>query len=166
MLKYVRYSSAGRREWSRPFSKSSGTITSICTCPTRFTFQAYWTERNYSPTRQAAAVYLKNRVYSSYFVDTVARPDQAPISPTDRNNLKMSILPLIAASASRAITVQLAGALKNVVARDFPEQWPNLVDDVKKLLASGNVNEVHAGCVTILEMVRAFRYVLHAMSLR
>ncbi|KAL1950524.1 hypothetical protein VTO73DRAFT_5648 [Trametes versicolor] len=110
------------------------------------------------PTRQAAAVYLKNRVYSSYFVDTVARPDQAPISPTDRNNLKMSILPLIAASASRAITVQLAGALKNVVARDFPEQWPNLVDDVKKLLASGNVNEVHAGCVTILEMVRAFRF--------
>ncbi|KAH9851744.1 ARM repeat-containing protein [Lenzites betulinus] len=110
------------------------------------------------PTRQAAAVYLKNRVYSSYFVDTNARADQSPIPPADRNNLKISILPLIAASPSRAVTVQLAGALKNVVARDFPEQWPSLVEDVKKLLASSSVNEVHAGCVTALEMVRAFRF--------
>ncbi|KAI0372335.1 ARM repeat-containing protein [Pilatotrama ljubarskyi] len=109
-------------------------------------------------TRQAAAVYLKNRVYSSYFVDTVQRPDQVPIPVSDRNNLKASVLPLIAASPSRAITVQLAGALKNVVARDFPEHWPTLVDEVKKLLASSNVHEVHAGCVTILEMVRAFRF--------
>ncbi|RPD62608.1 ARM repeat-containing protein [Lentinus tigrinus ALCF2SS1-7] len=109
-------------------------------------------------TRQAAAVYLKNRVYSSYFVDTSPRPDQVPIPPSDRNNLKASVLPLIAASPNRAITVQLAGALKNVVARDFPENWPNLVDEVKKLLASSNIREVHAGCVTALEMVRAFRF--------
>ncbi|KAI8978716.1 ARM repeat-containing protein [Trametes punicea] len=109
-------------------------------------------------TRQAAAVYLKNRVYSSYFIDQQSRPDQTPIATSDRNNLKATILPLIASSPSRAITVQLAGALKNVVARDFPEQWPTLVEDVKKLLASGNVNEVHAGCVATLEMVRAFRF--------
>ncbi|KAI0754790.1 ARM repeat-containing protein [Daedaleopsis nitida] len=109
-------------------------------------------------TRQAAAVYLKNRVYSSYFVDTNARPDQVPIPPSDRNNLKASVLPLIAASPNRAITVQLAGALKNVVARDFPEQWPSLVAEVKKLLDSGNIREVHAGCVAALEMVRAFRF--------
>ncbi|KAH9924352.1 ARM repeat-containing protein [Epithele typhae] len=111
-----------------------------------------------APTRQAAAVYLKNRVYSSYFVDTTARPDQVPIPTSDRAVLKSSIIPLIAASPSRAITVQLAGALKNVVARDFPEQWPSLAEDVKKLLVSGNVREVHAGCVATLEMVRAFRF--------
>lgn len=110
-----------------------------------------------SATRLAAAVYLKNRVYSSYFVDTVARPDQVPIPPSDRNNLKATIIPLIVASPSRSITGQLAGALKNVVARDFPEQWPGLAEEVKKLLSSGNIREVHAGCVTALEMVRAFR---------
>ena len=96
-------------------------------------------------------------MYSSYFIDSVARPDQVPIPTSDRNNFKASVLPLIASSPSRVISVQLAGALKNVVARDFPEQWPTLADDVKKLLVSSNVNEVHAGCVTTLEMVRAFR---------
>lgn len=102
-------------------------------------------------------------MYSSYFIDTTARPDQVPIPPSDRNNLKSSIIPLIASSPSRAITVQLAGALKNVVARDFPEEWPTLVEEVKKLLSSGNIREVHAGCVTALEMIRAFRYVLRGL---
>ncbi|GJE91719.1 ARM repeat-containing protein [Phanerochaete sordida] len=110
-------------------------------------------------TRQAAAVYLKNRVYTSYFVDpTSPRPDQVPIAQSDRDALKSSILHVLAVSPSRAITVQLASTLKNIVARDFPEQWPGLLDDVKRLLASSNIREVVAGCVAALEMVRAFRF--------
>lgn len=103
-------------------------------------------------------MYLKNRVYTSYFVDpTSPRPDQVPIAQSDRDALKSSILHVLAVSPSRAITVQLASTLKNIVARDFPEQWPGLLDDVKRLLASSNIREVVAGCVTALEMVRAFR---------
>ncbi|EMD40235.1 hypothetical protein CERSUDRAFT_112428 [Gelatoporia subvermispora B] len=110
-------------------------------------------------TRQAAAVYLKNRVYTSYYVDPEhQRPDQIPIPESDRNALKASLLPLLAASPSRAITVQLASTLKNIVSRDFPEQWPSLLGDVKGLLASNNIREVSAGCVATLEMVRAFRF--------
>ncbi|KAH9949788.1 armadillo-type protein [Amylocystis lapponica] len=110
-------------------------------------------------TRQAGAVYLKNRVYTSYFVDPARqRPDQTPIAASDRNALKSSLLPLIAASTSRSITVQLSSTLKNIVARDFPEEWPTLLDDVKRLLASSDIREVVAGCIATLEMVRAFRF--------
>ena len=111
----------------------------------------------HSATRQAAAVYLKNRVYSTYFVETVTRPDQTPIAPSDRDALKSSILHLISISPNRPITLQLANTLKNIVARDFPENWPNLLENVKNLLASNNVREVGAGCVAALEIVRAFR---------
>lgn len=105
-------------------------------------------------------MYLKNRVYTSYFVDPASpRPDQVPIAPSDRNALKSSVLQLLSVSPSRGITVQLASTLKNIVARDFPEQWPSLLDDVKRLLASSNIREVVAGCVASLEMVRAFRCV-------
>lgn len=101
---------------------------------------------------------MKNRVYTSYFVDpTSPRPDQVPIPASDRAALKSSLLPLLAASPSRSITVQLASTLKNIVARDFPDQWPTLLDDVKRLLGSSNIREVVAGCVASLEMVRAFR---------
>lgn len=113
-------------------------------------------------TRQAGAVYLKNRVYTSYLdlsSSSTPRPDQAPIPRSDRDALKANLLPLLAHSPSRSITVQLANTLKNVVARDFPESWPSLMDDVKRLLGSTDVRQVAAGCVASLEMIRAFRCV-------
>jgi hypothetical protein len=77
--------------------------------------------------------------------------------PADRRALKTNILPLLAASPSRAITVQLASTLKTLISNDFPERWPELLDGAKALLASNNIREVGAGTVVVLEMVRAFR---------
>ncbi|OSX56395.1 hypothetical protein POSPLADRAFT_1068094 [Postia placenta MAD-698-R-SB12] len=110
-------------------------------------------------TRQAGAVYLKNRVASCYLLDTPQqRPDHTPFAPSDRNALKASILPLLAASPSKLITVQLASALKTAVQRDFPKDWSALLPEVKQMLNSSNIHEVSAGSVASLEMIRAFRF--------
>lgn len=111
--------------------------------------------------RQACTLYIKNRVHKSYAIDNARpRPDQAPIAQSDRDALRSSILPLLVASPSRAISVQLGSTLKILVANDFPEQWPTLLDEVKGLLGSGSIQEIHAGCIALLEVVRAFRCVL------
>ena len=86
-------------------------------------------------------------------------PDYKPILPADRTALKSNILPLLAASPSRVITVQLASTLKTLISNDFPEKWPDLLDAAKALLASNSIREVGAGTVVVLEMVRAFRCV-------
>ncbi|KAH9969835.1 ARM repeat-containing protein [Russula dissimulans] len=110
-------------------------------------------------TRQAVSVWIKNRVASSYSVEPArAGPDHKPILPADRLALKRNILPLLAASPSRAITVQLASTLKTLISNDFPDKWPELLDGAKALLASNNIREVGAGTVVVLEMVRAFRF--------
>ncbi|KAI0079480.1 ARM repeat-containing protein [Panus rudis PR-1116 ss-1] len=109
-------------------------------------------------TRQASAVYLKNRVYSGYYVESATREGLVPIPESDRQALKTSILHLLANSPSRSITLQLANALKNIAARDYPDHWPNLLDEVKRLLTSSEIREVGAGCVASLEIVRAFRF--------
>ncbi|GLB38717.1 putative ARM repeat-containing protein [Lyophyllum shimeji] len=111
-------------------------------------------------TRQACSVWLKNRVHSLYALDasTTRRPDQGVIAPSDREALRAHILPLLAASPSRSVTLQLANTLKSIVAHDFPERWPGLLDEIKRLLSSSNIREVHAGCVAVLEAVRAFRF--------
>ncbi|KAI0286170.1 armadillo-type protein [Russula brevipes] len=112
-----------------------------------------------SSTRQAVSVWIKNRVASSYSTEPArAGPDYKPISPGDRTALKDNILPLLAASPSRVITVQLASTLKTLISNDFPEKWPGLLVGVKALLASNNIHEVGAGTVVVLEMVRAFRF--------
>ncbi|KAI0057803.1 ARM repeat-containing protein [Artomyces pyxidatus] len=108
-------------------------------------------------TRQACVVYVKNRVGTSYFTEP-SPSDPKSILPSDRAALKSSILPLLAASPSRSITLQLASTLKSLVAHDFPDKWPELLDGAKQLLASSNIREVGAGTVVALEMVRAFRF--------
>lgn len=118
--------------------------------------------RQQSATRQAVSVWVKNRVASSYGAEPArAGPNYKPILPADRAALKSNILPLLAASPSRVITVQLASTLKTLISDDFPERWPELLDGVKALLASNNIREVGAGTVAVLEMVRAFRCVPH-----
>lgn len=110
-------------------------------------------------TRQAISVWIKNRVASSYGAEPArGGPDYKPISPADRAALKSNILPLLAGSPSRLITVQLASTLKTLISHDFPEKWPELLGGAKALLASSNIREVGAGTVVVLEMVRAFRF--------
>ncbi|KAF7364786.1 Importin N-terminal domain-containing protein [Mycena venus] len=110
-------------------------------------------------TRQACSVWMKNRVHANYTLDAATRrPDQALIANSDREALRGSLLQLLAASPSRAITVQLASTLKTIVAHDFPERWPGLIEAIKQLLTSNDIRHVHAGCVAALESVRAFRF--------
>lgn len=78
---------------------------------------------------------------------------------TDRVELRANILPLLAAAPSRNITVQLAATLKTIISNDFPERWLNLLVDIKRMLNSNDIREVHAGCVATVEAVRAFRFV-------
>ncbi|KDR83035.1 hypothetical protein GALMADRAFT_238799 [Galerina marginata CBS 339.88] len=109
-------------------------------------------------TRQACSVWLKNRVHSTYALEVSRRPDQVVIAPSEREALRINVLPLLAASPSRSISLQLANTLKSIVARDFPVKWPSLVREIKRLLTSSEVRDVHAGCVATLEAVRAFRF--------
>ncbi len=95
---------------------------------------------------------------SSYTVETPRRPDQSLITPNEREALRINLLPLLAASSSRAISLQLASSLKAIVAHDYPNRWPGLPDEIKKLLTSNTLGELHAGCVAALEAVRAFRF--------
>ncbi|TDL17754.1 ARM repeat-containing protein [Rickenella mellea] len=112
-------------------------------------------------TRQACSVYLKNRVQKAYVPDNPnipTPPDRTPIAQSDRDALKGAIFPLIVASPTRSVSIQLSATLKTLVAEDFPEKWPGLFDVVLSLLDSSNVREITAGCTAVLEIVRVYRF--------
>ncbi|KAL1728536.1 armadillo-type protein [Schizophyllum commune] len=111
-------------------------------------------------TRQAITVWIKNRVQYGYPLTELdpRRPDRAPISPSDKAALKQSILPFLSAAPSRAVSVQLFSTLKSIVAHDYPENWPTLTHEIKALLTSSNIREVHAGCLATLSAIQAWRY--------
>ena len=109
-------------------------------------------------------MWLKNRVFKAYGVETDNRPEHPFIPNSDKEALRNNILHLLANSPSRAIATQLGATLKTVIAHDFPEKWPGLIPQVKQLLQSNSIQEVHAGCVASLEAVKAFKYV-HPLTL-
>jgi importin-7 len=84
------------------------------------------------------------------------KPGEEPIARSDREAVKSSIFSLLATSPTRAIGLQLATVLRVVVQRDFPERWPGLLDEVKRMLTSGDARQVGAGCMAALECVKAF----------
>jgi importin-7 len=45
-----------------------------------------------------------------------------------------------------------------MISNDFPAQWPGLLENVQRLLTSSETREMMAGCVALLEIVKAFRY--------
>jgi len=111
--------------------------------------------------RQACAIWLKNRVYTCYTLETPSarRPDLVPIRAGDRDALRQSLLPLLARAPTRTVAVQLAHTLKNVVAHDVPKHnWPGLTQEIKQLLISSDPGQIYAGSLATLECVRAFRF--------
>jgi hypothetical protein len=109
--------------------------------------------------RQACAVWLKNRVDRSYFINhEYPKPDQIPIEPVDRTALKQGLFQLIISAPSRAIRVQVADCIKLIAIRDFGTEWPDYLDHAVALLSSKDPREVYAGLIVVLEPVKAFRY--------
>ncbi|GAA5868690.1 hypothetical protein JCM8547_003784 [Rhodosporidiobolus lusitaniae] len=131
---------------------------------------------SFSPVvRLAAAIYLKNRLRSSWKAPhapsqhaspaAVAAAQRAssyvPIPPSDHQSVKTNLLSLYAALASDAesakVKEQIGEGLSKVVECDFPENWPGLVDEVKAMLA-GNEGQVEAGLRATMEIFNSLRY--------
>ena len=112
-----------------------------------------------SAVNQACVVFLKNRISKCYYLEkTRVRIDESAISQADKQALKDNFLQLIVATPSKNARLHLAVALNKMIAHDFPDRWPNLLENVQRLLSSSDGREMVAGCVALLEMVKSFRY--------
>jgi hypothetical protein len=119
--------------------------------------------------RLAAAIYLKNRVKSSWRAPappsafSTAKPQPyTPIPPSDRQSLKTNILPLLAAlasdPASEKVKAQVAEVLGKVVDADYPDDWPGLMDEIVVLLG-GAEGQVEAGLRATVNVFSSLRFV-------
>jgi hypothetical protein len=115
--------------------------------------------------RLAAAIYLKNRISSSWRVPTSQTPSHlgknyVAIPPSDRQSLKTNILPLLAALSADAestqVKAQVAAVLSKVVDNDYPDNWPGLMDEIVVLLGGGE-GQIEAGLRATVEVFSCLR---------
>ncbi|KWU42562.1 ARM repeat-containing protein [Rhodotorula sp. JG-1b] len=134
--------------------------------------------------RLAAAIYLKNRIRSSWkplpsdpsssssLLQPPTRTTQqpsVPIPPSDRQSLKTNLIPLYAALSadsvenSAKVKEQVGEALAKVIECEFPHEWPGLVQEIQGMLGAtyqpgdGNGN-VEAGLRATAEVFNTMRY--------
>ncbi|GAA93944.1 uncharacterized protein L969DRAFT_70042 [Mixia osmundae IAM 14324] len=117
------------------------------------------------PTQQAASVYLKNRLARSWSTDVILqtdKPHQVPIPESDRLALKRNLLhvlvSVIRSGTGSSVKTQLQAALGTVVDSDFPEQWPDLSQQVLEALQSHDLARIEAALLVLVQIHKLYRF--------
>lgn len=85
---------------------------------------------------------------------------QTPIPEEDYEPVRGAILNTLLQSPPQ-LRVHVSATLGAIVRADFPNKWPALIEEVKTLLGTGQVDseeKVGAGLTALLEIFRAFRW--------
>jgi importin-7 len=108
-----------------------------------------------SSVRQAAAIYVKNRVIWAWSMDP-ERNNTTPIAQSDRVALKQNMLHALVI-VPPLLKNQLKTALGTMITADFPHAWPGLLETVVVSLNSDNEPQLEAGLLALIEIFRAYR---------
>jgi hypothetical protein len=134
------------------------------------------------PVRQAAAVYLKNRISRSWSTpysvngssgsSAVAGTSNGnmssnPTSPTnivpladaDKVTIKQNILHVLVETPQQNVKVQLKTCLGTIIAEDFPEKWEELMHQSLQCIQSGHENQIEGGLLALIEILKIYRSV-------
>lgn len=104
--------------------------------------------------KTAAVVYLKNKVNRYWDPMTpVANPIEEEEKPVFRERLIPALVKV--APQCRAVLVKV---LNIIVARDFPERWPGLLDQTLALFQASDIDSTRAGLTCLLEMSKHYRW--------
>lgn len=105
--------------------------------------------------RQAAAVYLKNKVARGW--DPVNESHADRIDPDEKPVFRERLVPALVKVAPQ-VRQQLVMVLSTVVQTDYPHRWPELSGLTLRLLGQSDVAAVHAGLSCMVEITRYYRY--------
>ncbi|KAF9816482.1 hypothetical protein IEO21_04087 [Rhodonia placenta] len=85
--------------------------------------------------RLAASVYLKNVVKTRW------EDEEPPVPEADKTALRSELIPAMIAlsnASSKAMRAQIAEAISLIASKDFPELWPDLMDQLVQSLSEEN----------------------------
>ncbi|CAG8478067.1 8378_t:CDS:10, partial [Cetraspora pellucida] len=108
-------------------------------------------------TRQAIAIYLKNRIRSSWVSDEPSTANFVSINQQDRDEFKKNILHILLA-VPNAVRIQLLDPLSRVLDNDYPHNWPDYLNQVDALLTSGDPRTAYIGLLALQQVVKAYQW--------
>lgn len=134
------------------------------------------------PVRQAAAVYLKNRISRSWSTpysingssgssavprtsngnmssNSTSPTNIVPLADADKVTIKQNILHVLVETPQQNVKVQLKTCLGTIIAEDFPEKWEELMHQSIQCIQSGHENQIEGGLLALIEILKIYRSV-------
>lgn len=108
--------------------------------------------------RQAAAVRFKNVIAKGWDTDREDGTDGIVVLPADRTTLKAHLVQLMCTTPAR-IQAQLSESISLIAAKDYPQQWENLLPELIKQLQTTDTSILHGVLKTMESIFNRFRYV-------
>lgn len=109
--------------------------------------------------RQAAVVYLKNIITSSWLEKetSVTQPLEFSIHEQDRSLVRDNIVEALI-QAPEKIRLQLGTCIYNIIKCDFPGRWPQIVDKIGNLLNYPDLNGWTGALLCLYQLVKNYEY--------
>lgn len=111
--------------------------------------------------RQAAAVYLKNIITTSWLEKetSVTQPPDFSIHELDRGLVRDNIVEALIQSPEM-IRLQLGTCIYNIIKCDFPGNWPQIVDQIRNLLShtEPDLNRLSGALLCLYQLVKNYEY--------
>lgn len=115
------------------------------------------------PVQQSAAIYFKLAISKSWEAPDDDDSDDHDadahyISDEDKNFVKANLLNVMC-EATDASRIQLSVAMQNVVRMDYPEKWPNFMDQVfVKISNPDNASVLSAGLLVLYTVAKVYEF--------
>lgn len=105
--------------------------------------------------KKAAGVYLKNKVQRCWYTKDESSPKR--IDPDEKPVFRERLVPALV-QAPVDVRPVLATVLNDVVASDYPQQWPQLLDIAIQLIQNGEADNMRAGLTCLLQITRSYKW--------
>lgn len=109
--------------------------------------------------RQAAAVSLKNLVHKYWEGDENEQGQWVALIPADEKSVsRQNLLEALFVTQDNSVRALLAESVSNIARIDFPENWPNLIEEIGKNIQSGDANRIINALLALRRVVKNFEY--------
>ncbi|KNZ48960.1 hypothetical protein VP01_52g9 [Puccinia sorghi] len=91
-----------------------------------------WIKNSWAPVRFLSTIpSIYHATHDAFFANLQEEGDDGQIASTDRDSLKSKLLSvLISLASTPSLLIQYSEAISIIATSDFPEQWPDLIDQI------------------------------------
>lgn len=108
-------------------------------------------------TKQASALFFKNRICRYWKKDSLSEQSGKVIDEDEKPIIRDRLLPTLV-SLPLKLRKHLVPVLEKIVASDYPQYWPSLVDNALQLLYTQNLDAAYTGLLCFAKIASSFRW--------